>query len=139
MTKSMGLRGCQSMSKKLARADVDGTVHEMDAQELAFPDNYFDTVVSALSTCTFPDPVTAVDEMARVCKPDGEIRLLEHGRSRVGPIARFQDWRADAHYETAGCRWNQNPRDIVDHADVRVESSQRAFLGIITRFEATPL
>ena len=82
----------------------DGTLREMDAANLAFPDDSFDAVVSALSTCTFPDPVAALEEMARVCKPDGTIRLVEHGRSDVDPVAAVQEWRADAHYERTGCR-----------------------------------
>jgi len=48
---------------------VEG-LYEMDAQALEFPDDSFDTVVSSLSTCTFPDPVAALNEMARVCKPE---------------------------------------------------------------------
>src|SRR5438093_12060343 len=32
-----------------------------------------DTVVSSLSTCTFPNPVPALGEMARVCKPAARI------------------------------------------------------------------
>ena len=31
------------------------TLHEIDAQDLAFPDDSFETVISSLSTCTFPD------------------------------------------------------------------------------------
>src|ERR1700682_6499521 len=53
----------------------------MDAQHLAFRDGSFDTVVSTLGTCTFPDPVRALREMRRVCRPGGRILLLEHGRS----------------------------------------------------------
>lgn len=51
-------------------------LEQMDAQRLSFADDSFDYVVSALSTCTFPDPITALNEMGRVCKPDGQIRLL---------------------------------------------------------------
>src|SRR4029077_14721825 len=40
----------------------------MDAQHLAFRDGSFDTVVSTLGTCTFPDPVEALREMRRVCR-----------------------------------------------------------------------
>jgi ubiquinone/menaquinone biosynthesis C-methylase UbiE len=118
--------------------DRDGDLHRMDAQDLAFPDDSFDTVVSALSTCTFPDPVAALDEMARVCKPDGSVRLLEHGESAVGPVARFQRWRSDAHYESFGCRWTQRPIEHVEAADLAVESSDRHLLGIVTTVDATP-
>lgn len=34
----------------------------MDAEKLEFPDGSFDTVVSTLSTCTFPNPIKALQE-----------------------------------------------------------------------------
>lgn len=120
---------------RLKRGD---TLREMDAQNLAFPDNSFDTVISSLSTCTFPDPVTALREMQRVCKPDGQILLLEHGRSDNRAIARFQDWRADAHYENEGCRWNQDPVELVSQAELSVRDITTSLLGIITTIEAQP-
>lgn len=52
-----------------------------DAEALPFHDQRFDTVVSSLTTCTFPNPVATLREMARVCGPQGKILLLEHGRS----------------------------------------------------------
>jgi len=122
----------------LAELGRDGTVREMNAHDLAFPDDSFDAVISALSTCTFPDPVAALREMDRVCKPDGTIRLVEHGRSSVGPIARFQEWRADAHYEQSGCRWTQEPREIVAEAGLSVEETSTGLFGTITTFEITP-
>lgn len=122
----------------LAGLGKDGTLREMDAQNLAFPDDSFDAVISALSTCTFPDPVTALQEMERVCKPEGTIRLVEHGRSDVGPIAQFQEWRADAHYEQSGCRWTQEPREVVEAAGLSVEETSTGLFGTITTFEIIP-
>lgn len=113
-------------------------LHEMDAQDLAFPDDSFETVISSLSTCTFPDPVEALSEMGRVCAPDGRVLLLEHGRSSVGAIARFQDWRADAHFERHRCRWNQDPLEIASRSPLTVVDSSTALLGIVTAVEARP-
>lgn len=123
---------------KLEELGRDGTLREMDAQNLDFADDSFDAVISALSTCTFPDPVAALKEMDRVCKPDGTIRLVEHGQSDGGPFARFQEWRADAHYKQMGCRWTQEPREIVDVANLTVEETSTGLFGTITTFKLTP-
>jgi len=114
------------------------TVLNMDAQDLDFHDDSFDTVISSLSTCTFPDPVAALEEMNRACAPDGKVLLLEHGRSSVRPIARFQDWRADAHYEKHSCRWDQNPLGIVAESPLEVKAFSTHLAGTITIIQATP-
>jgi ubiquinone/menaquinone biosynthesis C-methylase UbiE len=139
------LVGIDISPEMLAKAETqldelgrDGTLERMDAQDLAFEDDSFDAVVSALSTCTFPDPVAALREMERVCKPDGTIRLVEHGRSDVGPIARYQEWRSDAHYAQAGCRWTQEPREVVAEAGLSVTDTRTGLLGIVTTFEIEP-
>jgi len=124
--------------ERLADSPRAVTLSEMDAQDLDFEDDSFDTVISSLSTCTFPDPVEALAEMGRVCAPEGRILLLEHGRSSVGAIARFQDWRADAHFEKHSCRWNQEPLDGVAASPLSVAESSSALLGIITAIEARP-
>jgi len=126
-----------------ARAELDdlrrgGTVYRMDAQDLQFPDDSFDTVISALSTCTFPDPGAALAEMERVCRPDGRVLLLEHGRSDSELVGRFQDWRADAHYEEHGCRWTQEPLAHFAETDLTVVDSETFFLGMVTIIEARP-
>lgn len=124
--------------QQLDGLELDGELHEMDAQDLAFEDDSFDTVISSLSTCTFPDPVVALREMDRVCKPDGQILLLEHGRSDVEPIGRLLDWRADAHYESMGCRLTQEPTEHVAAAGLRVREVRTALFGILTAIEAEP-
>lgn len=111
---------------------------EMDAQDLDFDDDSFDTVISSMSTCMFPDPVAALDEMKRVCSPDGQILLVEHGRSSVGPLARLQDWRADARYQKTGCRWNQDPLAVVSNSELVVDSTGTGLFGMITTIEARP-
>jgi ubiquinone/menaquinone biosynthesis C-methylase UbiE len=111
----------------------------MDAEKLEFADGSFDTVVSTLSTCTFPNPVRALQEMRRVCRPDGLILLLEHGHSNVPWLARFQDRNEYQHYQDhAGCRWNQDPLDLVQLAGIKILKSKRSVLGIFHSIEATP-
>jgi ubiquinone/menaquinone biosynthesis C-methylase UbiE len=124
--------------ERLERLGMGGRLVQMDAQSLEFPDDSFDTVVSALSTCTFPDPVAALREMSRVCKPEGKILLVEHGKSDVDAIARFQEWRSDAHYAQAGCRWTQEPLEHAFEAELRVVRVDTGLLGMVTTLEAHP-
>jgi len=112
----------------------------MDAEHLEFADGSFDKVVSTLSTCTFPDPVKALQEMKRVCRPNGLILLLEHGHSNVPWLANFQDRNEYQHYEEhAGCRWNQDPLDLVRLAGIKIVKSKRNILGMFHSIEAKPL
>lgn len=108
----------------------------MDAEALAFPDRSFDTVVSSLTLCTFPDPVAALREMARVCRADGRILLLEHGRSNREWLGHWQDRRADRHAKPLGCHWNCQPLEFVCQAGLKLIASRRTFFGIFHILEA---
>jgi ubiquinone/menaquinone biosynthesis C-methylase UbiE len=129
----------ETAGRNAARRGIQAKFAEMDAEKLDFPDASFDSVVSALSTCTFPDPIRALREMRRVCRPGGRILLLEHGHSRVAWLARLQDRNADRHYQShMGCRWNQNPLELANAAGLHVRAARRAVLGIYHSIEATP-
>jgi len=103
----------------------------MDAQHLAFRDDSFDTVVSTLATCTFPDPVQALREMRRVCQPSGHILLLEHGRSSSPSIAAWQDRHAARWAAHLGCWWNREPRESLRKAGIEPQTTSRDFLGMV--------
>ena len=51
----------------------------LDAEELPFSDNSFDTVITGMATGLFPDLPKAIREMARVVKPDGTVSIGAHG------------------------------------------------------------
>jgi phosphatidylethanolamine/phosphatidyl-N-methylethanolamine N-methyltransferase len=63
-------------------------VLEMDAEDLRFPDNSFDKVVAMYVVSVVSDPSRVVEEMRRVCKPGGEIFIVNHFRAR-NPVIRF--------------------------------------------------
>jgi len=113
-------------------------LEQMDAQTLAFADDTFDVVVSGLSTCTFPDPVEALDEMARICKPDGEVRLLEHGKSTFGPYATYHEWKRDGEYDDMGCRLFEDPTRVVEQSVLEIGTEQKWWLGTLTGIVAHP-
>lgn len=124
--------------KRADRLDLDATFHVMDAEALDFPDSSFATVVSTLSTCTFPDPVKALREMARVCRPGGKVLLLEHGRSSHSQLAHFQDRHAEGFAKPLGCHWNREPLELVKHAGLSPVTARRTFFGVLHTVEAIP-
>ena len=110
----------------------------MDGAALDFADDCFDTVTTSLSTCTFPDPLVVLREMRRVCKPDGRILLLEHGRSSVQLFGRLQDRLADRQAGAFGCHWNREPRQLIEQAGLRLVSDRTHLFGVVHVVEATP-
>lgn len=143
-------QGCEITAIDASRAMVDiadrtaadrGVEIEfglMDAETLAFPEKCFDTVVSSLTLCTFPDPIAALEEMQRVCREDGRILLLEHGRSSNRLIGRFQDVREDSHTKRLGCHWNREPLELVERAGLYPVTSRQTFFGVFHEIEALP-
>jgi ubiquinone/menaquinone biosynthesis C-methylase UbiE len=109
-----------------------------DAEALPFSDKSFDTVVSSLTTCTFPNPAAALHKMARVCKTEGRVLLLEHGRSDREWLGRWQDKRADRHAKQLGCHWNREPLKLVREASMKVVNGGRVFFGVFHEIEAKP-
>ena len=110
-----------------------------DTEVLPFPDKSFDTVASSLSTCTFPNPLHALREISRVCRPEGSILLLEHGRSDREWLGRWQDRRDDRHAKQLGCHWNRDTLGIVRDAGLRIVDSKRTFFGIFHQIRAEPV
>lgn len=62
-------------------------LRQMDARELGFPDGSFDTVVAMYLVSVVPEPERVISEMARVCKPGGEVVILNHFARQTGALA----------------------------------------------------
>ncbi len=128
------------LSKARTRADrfgLAGQFEIMDAEHLPLADESFDTIVDTMSLCTFPDPVTTLKELGRVCRPSGRVLLLEHGRSDRAWLGGFQDRRAAKHAEPLGCQWNREPLQLVEQSGLRVVHAERHFFGVFHLIQAT--
>jgi phosphatidylethanolamine/phosphatidyl-N-methylethanolamine N-methyltransferase len=51
---------------------------EMDAQKMTFEDASFDVVVAMYVMTVVEDPKAVMDELKRVCKPGGDIYIVNH-------------------------------------------------------------
>lgn len=111
---------------------------QADTEHLPFEENRFATVVSSQSLCTTPNPVEALREMARVCKPDGRILLLEHGPSTVGWVDRWIAEREVYHAEKLACHSHRDHAALVREAGLQIIHLERRRLGIFFLIEAAP-
>ena len=76
-----------------------------DAERLCFADASFDKVVALYVASVVPSPARMVEEMRRVCKPDGEIFIVNHFRHAnpvvrgvermIAPMSRVMGFRPD--------------------------------------------
>lgn len=73
--------------------NVEGIL-EMDGECMDFPDNHFDKVVAMYVVSVVPDAKRLVDEMRRVCKPGGDIYIVNHFHSEHPVVRRSEQMLA---------------------------------------------
>jgi len=66
---------------------------EMDAEEMSFADNSFDTVLALYVASVVPNPARFAAEMRRVCRPGGSIVIVNHFMSD-GLMRHVERWLA---------------------------------------------
>lgn len=64
--------------QKQTRKNIAVHLDLMDVERLYYADNSFDTVVATFVFCSVPAPRAGLRELYRVCKPGGQVILLEH-------------------------------------------------------------
>jgi ubiquinone/menaquinone biosynthesis C-methylase UbiE len=76
--------------KRKARLGIAVELREVDVLTTDFPDGRFDFVIATFLFCVLDetDQQLALRELRRICKPGGEIRLLEYTYS-ANPVKRF--------------------------------------------------
>ncbi|KEG10809.1 hypothetical protein DQ04_03271010 [Trypanosoma grayi] len=108
------------------------------AEQLPFENDTFDTVVDMFGLCSFDDPVRALREMSRVCKPSGHLLLLEHGKGRWSRLNDYLDKWAPRHAKMWGCWWNRDIRRYMRLAGLTVLKTEEKHFGTSQYIVARP-
>lgn len=124
----------------LERASVaKAPIHVMEgyAEQLPFADHSFDTVVGTLVLCTIPNPVEAIREISRVCKPTGTILLFEHVRHENRLLGKLQDlltpiWKRACD----GCHLNRDTIHLLRQEDIEIIEINKHLGNIFITIEA---
>ena len=105
----------EMLAKARKRVAEDRLIHvaalrQMDARHLDFPDDHFDTVAAMHVLSVVPEPERVMAEIARVCRPGGQVVISNHFQRDDGFLARIEriaaplenllGWHSDFHIST---------------------------------------
>jgi len=111
--------------KKANSLNKNITLIEMDAQNMTFNDNTFDSVYTSCVFCSVPDPIKGLKEIRRVCKNNGKIIMIEHVRSEKKIIGTLMDIFNPIIVNTYGANINRKTVESIKDigfTDINVEN-----------------
>ena len=108
--------------ERFDKMDVPLEVLAESAEKIPLDNNSVDTVLLTWAGCSIPDIQTALTEMRRVLRPDGQLVFCEHGRSSEPHIARRQDWLNKVWpYFAGGCNVNRDFETLIKTAGFEIK------------------
>jgi len=119
--------------KRKARLGSQVELRQMDVKTTDFPASHFDYAIATFLFCVLEDKdqLPALRELGRICKPEGEIRLVEYSYSR-NPLRRFV-MRLWAPWVRVlyGAAFDRDTLRFVDAAGLRLVEERFLFRDII--------
>ena len=111
--------------------DVDFDVEfiGLSSEQIPLDDASVDTIVVTYSLCTIPDPITALQGMARVLRPGGRLLFSEHGQAPDAGVRKWQDrinplWRKIA----GGCNLNRDIPTLLQESGFMLGDMESMYL-----------
>ena len=108
-----------------------------DACDLDIADSSFDSIVTVFTFCSVPRPIVGLKELRRVLKPDGQLLMMEHVRSRFGPLGVMMDLLTPLS-RRVGPELNRDTVGNVQKAGFRLRRVENVYLDVVKIIEAIP-
>lgn len=118
-------------TQKLPQAQAEIELKLADIQELPFPDNTFDTVITACVFCSVPDAQKGFQELRRVVKPEGNLYFLEHVRSEGTVLGKIMDWINPLTVKHSGVNINRRMEKNITLASMKIVKVEALFSDIV--------
>lgn len=123
--------------KRAAQLGLKIELIEMDVQRLTFSKDSFDTVFASFVFCSVPNPILGLQELKRVCKPNGKLLLLEHMRPGNKIAGKLFDWFNPVAVRISGANINRRTMENIKQAGWRIHYAENISSGIVWLVEAS--
>jgi ubiquinone/menaquinone biosynthesis C-methylase UbiE len=131
-------RMLEKARKKASDLGLAVDFREMDVQHLTFPDHAFDTIFATFVFCSVPDPVLGLQELKRICKPDGKLMLLEHMRPGNPILGFLFDMFNPMVVRMMGANINRRTMENIRRAGWRIQVEEHLSSDMVRWIEAKP-
>ena len=138
------LVGVDISPNMLARAEAKSdsfqgqlTLQVGDVQNLDFPDDSFDMVITSCVFCSVTDPIKGFQEVNRVLKPDGIGLHLEHVKSKMPIIGTLMDILNPIVVRMMGANINRDTAENIRKSGLRTVEEKDQWLDIVKLFTVT--
>ncbi len=112
----------RNKAEKLGLSNV--ALQQMDAMNIEFPDNSFDKVFLSHVVSVVPDPKKTINEVKRVCKPGGNIVIVNHFQSPNKFVAKVEDFITPV-CKRLGWRTDLSLTDLLRESGLRVAKTYK--------------
>ncbi|WP_181884588.1 class I SAM-dependent methyltransferase [Neobacillus piezotolerans] len=123
---------------RAAQETLDVVFLKANVEEAELEDNRFDTVISTLSLCSYPNPEKVLARMVHWVKPDGQILLMEHGLSTNPVFAWLQNKANPFLLKRLGCHQNRDILKLVGASSLRINKIESFWLNSVHLIWASP-
>ena len=119
-----------TMAKKVAiKEDINVNFITSSAEDIPFPNDYFDTVLITYTMCTIPSVLQANKEIRRVLKHNGKMIFCEHG---VSPDENIKKWQKRLNSIwgkiAGGCNINRNIPMLIKSSGFKIVEMDEMYL-----------
>jgi SAM-dependent methyltransferase len=109
--------------------DFDVEFIGLPGEQIPLEDDCVDTVLVTFSLCTIPDPVTALQGMARVLRPGGVLIFCEHGLAPDPGVARWQGRLNGVWSKIAGgCNLNRDIPGLLQQGGFNIQTLEKQYI-----------
>ena len=119
-----------AMAKKVAiKEDINVNFITSSAEDIPFPNDYFDTVLITYTMCTIPSVLQANKEIRRVLKHNCKMIFCEHG---VSPDENIKKWQKRLNSIwgkiAGGCNINRNIPVLIKSSGFKIVEMDEMYL-----------